>query len=156
MDDKYFMNKAINICKKGISKGQAPFGACIVKDGVVIACAHNSVLKSVNPSCHAEVNVIGKACKKLDTIDLSGCILYSTTEPCPMCFSASHWAKISKIVSGCTISDSKKFGYHELSVSNKYLSSKEQGKKIELVSKFMRKECLDLFELAKKQHEQLY
>ena len=151
------MNKAIDVCKKGIAKGQAPFGACIVKDGEIIALTHNTVLKDINPCSHAEVNAIAKACKKIDNIDLKGAVLYSTTEPCPMCFSASHWAKISRIVYGCTIKDSAKAGYHELPVSNKFLASKENKKeRIELVPKFMRKECLELFKLAKNKHERVY
>ncbi|MDD8016577.1 MAG: nucleoside deaminase, partial [Acidobacteriota bacterium] len=70
-----------------------PFGACIVKDGRVVATARNTVLKN-DSTAHAEVNAIRKACRKLDTFDLSGCEIYSTAEPCPMCFSAIHWARI--------------------------------------------------------------
>ena len=82
-----------NLCK--VCGG--PFGACIVKGGKVIAGARNTVLKN-DASCHAEINAIRLASKKLKTHDLSGCRIYSTTEPCPMCFSAIHWARIGSII----------------------------------------------------------
>ena len=93
-----------------------PFGACIVKDNKVIALTRNTVL-SQDATCHAEVNAIRQASKKLNTFDLSGCVIYSTTEPCPMCFSACHWAKVSRIVFGAGIKDARDFGFNELTVS---------------------------------------
>jgi tRNA(Arg) A34 adenosine deaminase TadA len=101
-----------------------PFGACIVKDGEVIACDHNVVWASTDITAHAEVYAIRNACKKLDSIDLSGCTIYSTCEPCPMCFTAIHWARIGRIVCGARIEDAKKYGFNELSVSNHELRDK--------------------------------
>lgn len=114
------MKKAISSVKQGIRKGEGgPFGACIVdKKGKVISVAHNTVWKNCNPTSHAEVNAIGMASKKLKTIDLSGCTLYSTNEPCPMCFSAAHWAKIDKIIFCTSINDAAMFGFNELKISN--------------------------------------
>ncbi|MDD4182630.1 MAG: nucleoside deaminase [Candidatus Omnitrophica bacterium] len=120
-----------------------PFGACIVKGNKVIAVARNTVLKH-DASCHAEVNAIRLASKKLKTYDLSGCRIYSTTEPCPMCFSAIHWARIGSIIYGNNISDAKKIGFNELSISN--VSMKKIGKaKIKIISGVLRDECNRLF-----------
>ena len=97
-NDIKFMRLAIAKAREGIKKGQAPFGACIVKNGKVIACSHNIVWESLDITAHAEINAIRTTCKKLKSVDLSGCTIYSTCEPCPMCFSACHWGRISRIV----------------------------------------------------------
>lgn len=86
--------------KEGVDKGQTPFGSCIVKEGEVVSCEHNRVWETTDITAHAEIVSIRATCNKLNTIDLSGCVIYSTTEPCPMCYSAIHWAKISKIIYG--------------------------------------------------------
>lgn len=122
------MKRALNSAIRGIRKGEGgPFGACIVdKKGNILAVSHNQVWKNCNPTSHAEVNAIGIASKKLKKIDLSGCTLYSTNEPCPMCFGAAHWAKIDKIIFCTTINDAAKFGFNELKLSN--LQIKKMGK----------------------------
>jgi tRNA(Arg) A34 adenosine deaminase TadA len=146
MTDDEFMRLAIEKAKEGIRKGQTPFGACIVKDSDVVSCAHNTVWRGNDVTCHAEINAIRMACKKLNTVDLSGCVIYTTTEPCPMCFGASHWARISKIVYGSSIEDSKQYGFNELVVTNKEMKS--LGKtSVELVGGFARDECLQLFKM---------
>ena len=82
---KKFMQIAIQSAESGILRGQGgPFGACIVKNGKILATSHNSVLKKKDPTCHAEIEAIRGASKKLKRFDLSGCEIYSTTEPCPM------------------------------------------------------------------------
>ncbi len=147
--NKKFMKMAIAKAKAGIRKGQTPFGACIVKKGRVISCEHNTVWKSCDITSHAEVHAIRKACKKLKNISLEGCTIYSTCEPCPMCFSACHWAKISKIVYGARISDAKKSGFNELNISNKVLKSKGRSR-VKIVPDFMRRENAELFMLWQK------
>ncbi len=147
------MKRAINSAKQGIKKGEGgPFGACIVdKKGNVIAVSHNKVWKNCNPTSHAEVNAIGMAAKKLKKIDLSGCTLYSTNEPCPMCFGAAHWAKIDKIVFCTSINDAAKFGFNELKLSN--LQIKKMGKlKKPLLEQDLQhyEECKDLLKEWKK------
>jgi tRNA(Arg) A34 adenosine deaminase TadA len=141
--NKKYMRLAIKEAGKNITQMQGgPFGACIVKENEVIALARNTVLKN-DPTCHAEINAIKIASKKLKTIDLSGCHIYSTTEPCPMCFSAIHWARIDLIVFGTNISDVKKIGFNELTISNSKL--KRLGKsKIKIKSDFLRKECYNI------------
>ena len=145
-----FMRLAIEKAKKGIAAGQTPFGACVVKKGKIISCRHNSVWGSLDITAHAEMNVIREACKKLRTIDLSGCILYSTCEPCPMCFSACHWAKISEIVYGARIEDAKKLGFNELLVPCKKM--KRSGRSpVRARGNFLRRENLELFRLWQKE-----
>ncbi len=154
--DKEFMQKAISFAKKGIKSGQTPFGACIIKNDKVVACAHNVVWKTTDITAHAEIAAIRLACKKLKTIDLSDCTIYSTCEPCPMCFSACHWAKIKKIVYGAKISDAKKYGFNELCISNTTL--KKKGKSpVKIIKNFMRKENIQVFELFNKnKNKRLY
>jgi len=120
-----------------------PFGACVVKDGKVVAAARNTVLRG-DATAHAEINAIRKACRKLGTHDLTGCVIYSTTEPCPMCFSAVHWARIGTIVHGTTISDAKRMGFHELEISNEELKALGRSK-LRIIKDVMRRECLELF-----------
>lgn len=144
-----YMEMAIKKAEEGIRKGEAPFGACIVKGGKILAVAHNTVLSKKDPTNHSEVNAIRAACRKLDNRKLKGCTVYSTTEPCPMCFSASHWAKVSKIVFGTRIRDVKKLGFSELTISDRTMK-KKGGSKVRIKSDFMRKECLALLRLWKK------
>lgn len=144
--DEHFMALAIDKAKQGVEAGQAPFGACLIKDGQVISCEHNTVWQSNDSTAHAEINAIRETCEKLGTIDLSGCVIYSTCEPCPMCFSACHWAKISTIVYGARITDAKKYGFSELSVSN-HKMKELGGSSIEIIADFLRQKNLELFEL---------
>lgn len=140
------MRLAINMAREGIQKGQTPFGACIAKEREVICCVHNIVWESMDITAHAEIHALRKACDALNTIDLSGCVLYSTCEPCPMCFSACHWAKISKIVYGARIEDAKKLGFNELTISGKDMKIFGNSP-IEIVGDFLRNETLELFKL---------
>jgi len=146
--DIEFMKLAIAKAAEGAESGQTPFGACIVKDDEVVSCCHNKVWVTVDITAHAEIVAIREACKKLGSVDLSGCVIYSTTEPCPMCFTAIHWAKIDKIVYGTSIEDAKDFGFSELTISNKEM--KDTGKsKIKIVSGCLKDDSLKLFNIWK-------
>ena len=96
-----------------LSNEGGPFGAVITKDGKLIASAHNEVLKTNDPTAHAEVNAIRKACKELDNFDLSGCILYTTCQPCPMCLGAIFWARIQTVYYGATKDDAAHAGFDD-------------------------------------------
>ncbi len=145
MYDERYMKLAITAARAGITRGQTPFGACIVKDEKVISCSSNSVWNDMDITAHAEINAIRAACKKLNTVDLTGCVIFSTCEPCPMCFSACSWARISRIVFGARIEDAKQFGFSELRISNEKM--REIGSaSIEIVTDFMREECILLFD----------
>ena len=140
-----FMSRAIGEAMKNLDNPDGgPFGACIVKDGRVIATARNTVLRN-DATCHAEINAIRKASKKLRTFDLSGCEIYSTTEPCPMCFGAIHWARIGTVYFGADIRDAARAGFHELRISNARLKALGRSR-IRLVPGIMRDECRRLFE----------
>jgi len=137
------MELAIHEARKNLRKlDGGPFGACVVKGGQVVAIARNTVLRG-DATAHAEINAIRKACRKLGTHDLSGGVIYSTTEPCPMCFSAVHWARIGTIVYGTGIADAKRAGFHELEISNVKLKSVGRSK-VRIVKDVLRPECLEL------------
>jgi guanine deaminase len=109
-----FMKIAINEAMLGLKNNAGgPFGAVIVKNGIVIAKAHNTVIKDKDPTCHAEINVIKMASKILKRFDLSDCEIYSSCEPCPMCLSAVYWAKIKKLYYGSTREDAAKIGFDD-------------------------------------------
>ena len=138
-----YMILAIKEARKNLKTADGgPFGACIVKGGKVIAASRNTVLKE-DATCHAEIKAIRLASKRLKHFDLSRCIIYSTTEPCPMCFSAIHWARLEAVIYGTNIADVKKLGFHELGISARKM--KTTGKSgVKIFPGFMRKECLRL------------
>lgn len=139
-----YMHRAIRKALIGIKQGQTPFGACIVRDGKILACEHNCVWRTTDITAHAEVAAIRAACRKLGTVDLSGAVIYSTCEPCPMCFSACHWARISTIVYGASIADAFASGFNELKISNRQMrKSGRSGVKIR--GGVLRDECRRLF-----------
>ncbi len=143
--DEHFMNLAFEAGHQGIRAGQAPFGACIARDGQVVVATHNHVWLDTDITAHAEVVCIRHACRALNTIDLSGCTIYSTTEPCPMCFGAIHWAKIARIVYGAGIADAKAYGFSELAISNHQM--KQLGlSSVQVVSGFMKDQAIQLFD----------
>jgi tRNA(Arg) A34 adenosine deaminase TadA len=110
----------------------------------MVACTHNRVWAKTDPSAHAEVETIREACAARGEVKLDGCTIYSTTEPCPMCFSAIHWARMGRIVYGATVEDAKRFGFNELQISNATMKE-VSGSKIEVVPELMRDEALELF-----------
>jgi len=105
--DKQFMREAIRLANESVKNGGGPFGAVIVKDGKIVAGSSNSVTIDNDPTAHAEVNTIRKACCELGTFDLSECIIYTSCEPCPMCLGAIYWARISRIYYGNTRKDAR-------------------------------------------------
>ncbi|MBQ5747729.1 MAG: nucleoside deaminase [Bacteroidales bacterium] len=110
----YFMSRAIELAAENAgSVTGGPFGAVIVKDGEIVAAQSNKVTVDIDPTAHAEVNAIREACKVLGTFDLSGCILYSSCEPCPMCLSAAYWAHIDKIYYAADRYDAAKVGFDD-------------------------------------------
>lgn len=139
-----YMNRAIKEAAKNLrSMHGGPFGACIVKDGKVLAVCRNTVLKH-DATCHAEINAIRQASRNIKSFDLSGAVIYSTTEPCPMCFSAIHWAGIKTIVYGTTILDAARSGFRELKIRNTVLKSLGKST-VEIHPGFMVKACQELF-----------
>ncbi|HEY8804393.1 MAG TPA: nucleoside deaminase [Clostridium sp.] len=109
-----FMELAIKEALDGMkSNDGGPFGAVIVRNGEIISYAHNEVVKTNDPTAHAEVTALRKASSKLSRFDLSDCEIYSSCEPCPMCFAAIHWAKIKKLYYGSTREDAAKIDFDD-------------------------------------------
>lgn len=110
----YFMQQAIIEARKGIGAGHGgPFGAVIVKNGKIVAKGHNEVIKNNDATCHGEMQAIRAACKKLKSFDLSGCVIYTTGFPCPMCMGACKWAHIKRVYYGCNEKDTTKIDFDD-------------------------------------------
>lgn len=109
-----FMRIAIRLSEQNVKKALGgPFGAVIVKDGKLIAKSANKVSLKNDPTAHAEISAIRLACKKLASFDLSGCVIYTSCEPCPMCLSAIYWAHIDKIYYANTKQDAAGIGFDD-------------------------------------------
>jgi tRNA(Arg) A34 adenosine deaminase TadA len=137
MNDEYFMKVAVEDAKLNGHH----FGAIIVKNNEIIA--KGGKMPKGNPRFHAETYAIWEACEKLKTRDLKNCTLYSTCEPCPMCFYMAWITNISRIVYGATIQDCIRLGISEIRVTVKFLN-KRGGNRIELKGRILRNECLRL------------
>lgn len=138
-----FMQAALEEAYAGIKAGDGgPFGTVIVKDGEIVGRGHNRVVVNQDPTCHGEMEAIRDACKNLGTFDLSGCELYTTAEPCPMCLGATLWANIPVVYYGCTREDSDGIGFRD-EVFYEYLAGEND---LLTVSGFERESCLELFE----------
>lgn len=111
--DKGFMREAIRLADESVRNGGGPFGAVIVKDGSIIAESSNSVTIDNDPTAHAEVNTIRMACRKLGTFDLSGCVIYTSCEPCPMCLGAIYWSHLSAVYYGNNRKDAAAIGFDD-------------------------------------------
>jgi len=145
------MRLAIETCKRGIDAGQSPFGAVIVRDEELIVASHNLVWRNTDITAHAEVTAIRAACGKLASVKLAGCRIYSTTEPCPMCFAACHWAKLDHIYYGASIPDANAVGFSELFISNQQM--KELGKSaIAITPGLLAAEARELFTYWRKKN----
>lgn len=128
-----------------MAQGQPPYAACIVKDGEVVAAVHNVIWRNTDATAHAEVEAIREACRRLGTIDLSGCVIYSTAEPCSMCLTACVWANIDTIVYSVGMEDEARYGLSQPTVPSAtmlQLMNRPQT----LVPGFLRDEMRDVFE----------
>lgn len=142
-----FMQLAIEEARNGIRAGDGgPFGCVIVRDGEVIGRGHNEVIRQHDPTCHGEMMAIRDACRNLGTHDLSGCELYTTAEPCPMCLGAIRWANLRKVYFGCNIADTDRIGFRDqIFYENQWEASEELD----------RAACLEVFaEYQALRHEQ--
>ncbi|MEI7484486.1 MAG: nucleoside deaminase [Ignavibacteriota bacterium] len=139
-----FMRRAIRLSLDNVKKGGGPFGAVIVKDGKVISAGTNNVTAKNDPTAHAEVDAIRKAAKNLKNFDLSGCELYTSCEPCPMCLSAIYWARISRIYYGNTKKDAAKIGFIDDFIYKEL--GKPLAKRKLKISQHLRDEALMSFE----------
>ncbi|APW32246.1 tRNA-specific adenosine deaminase [Prevotella intermedia ATCC 25611 = DSM 20706] len=113
MTNEELMRRAIELSENSVRNGGGPFGAVIAKDGKIVAEGSNKVTIDNDPTAHAEVCTIRNACQKLGTFDLSGCVIYTSCEPCPMCFGAIYWAHLDKIYYANDRKDAGKIGFDD-------------------------------------------
>jgi guanine deaminase len=142
-NDFLFMKRAIELSLENVKKGGGPFGAVITKNGEILAESCNLVTRLKDPTAHAEINVIREAAQKLEDFDLSGCILYTSCEPCPMCLGAIYWAKIDRVVFANTTDDARKIGFNDAYIYEE-LSRSLQGRSIKF-RQILRDEALEAF-----------
>lgn len=141
--DILYMKAALKEAYEGIKAGDGgPFGCVIVKRDQIVGRGHNRVILKRDPTCHGEMEAIRDACENLGTFDLTGCVLYTTAEPCPMCLGAILWANIRQVYFGCNREDSDGIGFRD-EVFYKYLNGEAD---ILSVAEFGRGECLELFD----------
>lgn len=150
------MRQAIALAKKGMLSGNGgPFGCVIVKDGKIVGQGSNMVLKTKDPTAHAEVVAIRDACKTLDNFQLDGCEVYTSCEPCPMCLGAIFWARPAKVFFACKKEDAAEAGFDDDFIY-KEIEVKPSDRKIPMHI-LLREESLTAFELWKeKGDKELY
>ena len=143
-----FMEVAIDLSDDNFDKNYGgPFGACVVKDGKIIGKGINKVIKNMDPTAHAEVVAIRDACKTLKTHDLSGCEIYTSCYPCPMCLSAIIWSNIKKVYYANTKEDAKEIGFRDDFIYDyiEKLSNDIQDKKVLALKSMNRDEAIEVF-----------
>ncbi len=141
MTPEDFMRLALTEAKKG----DAPYGAVIVKNGEIVVVAHNTVKRDSDPSAHAEINAIRILTAKLNNPSLEGYSIYTTGEPCPMCATACVWTGISEIVYGASIEDLISVNQSQINISCEEVIAKS-FRNIQVTKGILREECLKLFE----------
>ncbi|AOM80783.1 tRNA-specific adenosine deaminase [Pedobacter steynii] len=140
------MKLAISLSEKNVAESLGgPFGAVVVKDGKIIAKSGNKVTTTNDPTAHAEVSAIRLACKKLKTFDLSGCVVYTSCEPCPMCLSAIYWARIETIYYANTKVDAAHIGFDDKFIYDEI--EKPMAKRTLPIHQMMRTEAQQAFRL---------
>jgi guanine deaminase len=144
MNPTDLMRMAIEKCREGIAAGQSPFGCAIARDDKVLSCSHNTVVLTTDITAHAEVNAIREACRATGGIFLDGSVVATTCEPCPMCMSALHWARVDTVYYGATIADADSAGFNELNLPAAKLLE-IGGSKVKLIPQLLPQECKQLF-----------
>lgn len=140
-----FMREAIRYSKQNLNDGSGgPFGAVIVKDQIIIAGASNKVTSANDPTAHAEIEAIRLACKNLNSFSLEGCVIYTSCEPCPMCLSAIHWARIDKIYHANTREDAAEINFDDHHIYNEV--SKPAHQRIIPMIQLLREEAKKVFD----------
>ena len=152
-DKKKFMAKAIELSINSAKTVGGPFGSVIVKDNKIVSEGSNKVTSSNDPTAHGEVVAIREACKKLNTFDLSGCDLFTSCEPCPMCLSAIYWAHVDNIFYANTRDDAKNIDFDDSFIYSE-ISKKNEDRKIP-IKQMLRKEALKAFELWSKKTDKI-
>ena len=139
-----FMQRAIDLSRESVKSGGGPFGAVIVKNGNIIAEASNGVTKNNDPTGHAEINAIRKAAKALQNFDLSGCEIYSSCEPCPMCLGAIYWAGLDRLYFANTKEDAAKIEFDDQFIYEEI--EKPYAERKLITKQIMRNEAIKAFQ----------
>ena len=148
-----FMLRAIELSVSSAEDIGGPFGCVIVKDDKIIAEGSNKVTFSNDPTAHAEIVAIREACKKLNTFNLSGCDLYASCEPCPMCLSAIYWSHVDNIFYANTREDAKKINFDDSLIYSE-ISKKNEDRKIP-IKQMLRDEAIKAFEIWNKKTDKI-
>jgi len=148
-----FMLRAIELSISSANGTGGPFGCVIVKDDKIIAEGSNKVTFSNDPTAHAEIVAIREACKKLNTFNLSGCDLYASCEPCPMCLSAIYWSHVDNIFYANTREDAKKINFDDSLIYSE-ISKKNEDRKIP-IKQMLRDEAIKAFEIWNKKTDKI-
>ncbi|WP_305239765.1 nucleoside deaminase [uncultured Muribaculum sp.] len=128
MTKEELMKEAIRLSEENLDNGGGPFGAVIARDGEIVATGVNRVTASHDPTAHAEVSAIRAACQKLNTFNLSGCEIYTSCEPCPMCLAAIYWAHLDKVYFGNGKTDAKDIGFDDSFIYDELTIPREKRK----------------------------
>ena len=147
------MKRAIELSIESVNKGGGPFGSVVAKDNKIISEGHNNVTTNNDPTAHGEIVVIREACRILNVFNLTGCELYSTCEPCPMCLSAIYWARIDKVYYANTRKDAQKIDFDDSLIYSEFQKNIDK-RKIPMVQ-MMRSEALQAFELWEKKTDKV-
>lgn len=143
-DDKKFMRHAIGLSEKGMNlNAGGPFGAVVVRKGEIISEGFNSVTSTNDPTAHAEVIAIRKACEKLGTFQLDDCVIYTSCEPCPMCLGAIYWARPKAVFFACNREDAAKIEFDDQFIYDE-LDRKIEARKIPFIN-LLREEAVGVF-----------
>lgn len=144
-EEEKFMLRAIELAKEGMNANAGgPFGAVVVKDGVIVGEGYNKVTSTNDPTAHAEVTAIRNACQNLGSFQLDDCTIYTSCEPCPMCLGAIYWARPKKVYFGCDREDAANIGFDDQFIYDE-LERDIDNRQIKIV-RLMRKEALTAFE----------
>lgn len=153
MKKEDFMKLAITLSIENVKNGGGPFGAVIVKDNQVIATGVNRVTSNHDPTAHAEVSAIRSACALLRTFDLSGCDIYTSCEPCPMCLGAIYWAHIDHIYYGNNKNDAAAIGFDDSFIYEEMALDRQDRKK--KMTELLHDEALQAFEAWKNKSDKV-
>ncbi len=143
-----FMRLAIEQARRGMSRNEGgPFGAVVVRRGEIIALGNNRVIGTNDPTAHAEIVAIREACKRLNSFQLEGCVLYTSCEPCPMCLGAIYWARPEKVFFACTREDAADVDFDDAFIYREMMAPVHE-RRIEM-QQLLRAEALEVFDLWK-------
>lgn len=141
-----FMRRAIELAQAGVDGNLGgPFGCVIVKDGKIVGEGNNQVTSSLDPTAHAEIVAIRKACRDLSSFQLEGCIVYTSCEPCPMCLGAIYWARPARVFIACNRQDAAEAGFDDEFIYDELCGNDFAARKVP-ISMLMRDEGLAVFQ----------